>query len=70
MATRGGGEKRGNWMKVVKRHKFPVTRYISTRDVMYNMIKIINTLYMKVKRVNPKSAHHKEKIFFFYFLSI
>ena len=30
-------------MKVVKRYKFPVIRQISTRDVMYNMINIINT---------------------------
>ena len=35
---------------------------------MYNMINIISTavcyLYMKVvKRVNPKSSHHKEKNF-------
>ena len=27
-------------------------------------------LYMRVvKRVNPKSSHHKEKIFFFYFVT-
>ena len=35
---------------------------------MYNMINIMNTavlLYMEVvKRVNPKSSHHKEKNFF------
>lgn len=37
---------------------------ISTRDVMYPMSNTINTalLYMKVKKVNPKSSHHKEKI--------
>ena len=29
-------------MKVIKRYKFPVIRQISTRDVMYNMINIIN----------------------------
>ena len=29
---------RGNWMKVVKRHKLPVIRQISTRDIMYNII--------------------------------
>ena len=26
-------------------------------------------LYMKVKRVSPKSFHHKEKNYFFYFVS-
>ena len=34
---------RGNWMQVVKRYKLPVIGLISTRDVMYNMINIINT---------------------------
>ena len=33
---------------------------------MYNMINIYLTLLyiMKVKRVNPKCSHHKEKYFF------
>ena len=47
-------------MKVVKRYKVPFTRLLSTRDLMYNMINIINTAlcYMKVvKRVYPKSYH-------------
>ena len=30
-------------MKVVKRHKLSV---LSTRDIMYNLIGIINTLYI------------------------
>ena len=30
-------------MKVVKRYKLPVTRKICTRDVIYDMITIINT---------------------------
>ena len=34
------GRVRENWMNVVKRYKLPV---ISTRDVMYTMIKTINT---------------------------
>ena len=33
----------GNWMKAVKRYKLPVVRLISTMDVIYNMINIINT---------------------------
>lgn len=45
---------------------------INTRDVMYNMIDIINTatqththIYIKVvKRMNPESSHHKEKMLF------
>ena len=36
----GGG---GDWVKVVKRYKLPIIRQISIRDVMYNMINIINT---------------------------
>ena len=38
-----GGGKRGECMKALKRYKLPVIRQISTRDVMYNMINIINT---------------------------
>ena len=37
---------------------------------MYNMITIVNTavlVYLKVvKRVNPKSSHHKGKNIFFF----
>ena len=33
----------GKWLMVVKRYKLPVIRKISTRDVNYNMINIINT---------------------------
>ena len=36
---------------------------MSTRDIMYNMINIINTT-VKYERVNPKSSHHKENMFF------
>ena len=31
-------------MKIVKRYKLPAIRYISTRDVMYNMINIISVV--------------------------
>ena len=37
------------------------------RDAMYNMINIIKTAVCciwKLLRVNPKSSHYKEKIFF------
>ena len=40
---------------------------ISSRDVMYDKIYIINTdvWYMwKLLKVNPKNSHHKEKVFF------
>ena len=33
----------GNWMKGVKMHKVPILRWISTRDIMYNLINIIHT---------------------------
>ena len=39
------------------------------RDVVENMINIINmaVIYIKVvKRVNPESSHHKEKNFFLF----
>ena len=36
----GGG---GDWRKIVKRYKLTVIRYISTRDVMYNMMTVVNT---------------------------
>lgn len=39
----GGRGRRGNWMKAIQRHKLPVIRYISTRDVVYNVINAMNT---------------------------
>ena len=54
-------------MKVVKRYKAPVVKSVSTGDVMYNMINIMNTAAcytLKLLRVNPKSSHHKGKILF------
>ena len=33
----------GHWMQAVKRYKLPVIRQISTRDIMHNMINIINS---------------------------
>ena len=39
----GGGVGKGNWRKVVQRYKLPVIREISPRDVMYNMMTIVNT---------------------------
>ena len=38
-----GSVGRGNWMKAVKMYKLSATRSIRTRDIMYNMINIINT---------------------------
>ena len=39
-----GGEVwgRGNWMKGVRRYKPPAIRWISTRDVMYSMTRVMN----------------------------
>ena len=42
--TGGGDEERGSWIKAVKRYKLPIVRYISTRDVKYNMINTVNTV--------------------------
>lgn len=41
MVTRGRG--RGNIMKVVKRYHLAVITKISTRNVRYNMVNIINS---------------------------
>ena len=40
VVTRGGDKGRWNWKETLKRYKPPL---ISTRDVMYDMINIINT---------------------------
>ena len=46
VVTRGRGVGRGDWMKTVKRHTLPV---LSTRDVMYNIINVINTAIYYIK---------------------
>lgn len=47
--------------RVIKRYKFLVIKYITTVDVMSNMMTIVNTMvYLKVaKRANPKIFHHE-----------
>lgn len=32
-----------NWIKVVKKYKFPITRLINTGAVMYYMMTVANT---------------------------
>ena len=47
------------------------TYKISPKDIMYNMMTIVNTSgrYLNaVLRVNPNSFHHKEKKIFFFYL--
>lgn len=39
----GRGWGRGNWIKVGQGHKLPIVRYLSPRDVMDNMMTIVNT---------------------------
>ena len=47
MVTKGGSSgERGNWINAVKMYEFLVIRYISTRNVMYNMMNINNTAVM------------------------
>ena len=41
---------RGELDEVDKRYKFPVTRQISTRDVLYNMINIITTAVCYIQK--------------------
>ena len=55
MVTRSGGnEKMGTWMKAIKRYKFPVIGKIMTRDVMYNMVNIINTTLCYIQKLREK----------------
>ena len=54
-------------MKTDKWYKHPVIRQISTRDIMYSTINIVNTVLDytgKLLRINPKRSHHMGKIFF------
>ena len=63
-----GSRGRGNWMNVVKRYKLTVIRQIIARNIMYNMVNIINTAICYTrKRINPKSSYHKEYFFLFFF---
>ena len=48
-------------------YKVPATKQRSTRYIMHNMMTIVNTLcdiQETVKRIDPKSFHHKENFFF------
>jgi len=35
----GGGGESGNWKNVIKRYRLPVVRKISTRNVMYSLMR-------------------------------
>ena len=50
MVTRGRG--RGNIMKVVKRYHLAVITKISTRNVRYNMVNIINSAVCYIRRLS------------------
>ena len=51
VVTRVEGLWEEEWEYVVKRYKLLVTRYIGTRDIINNMITIVNTVvYMKLLR--------------------
>lgn len=51
----------GNGMKMVKRQKLP---FLSSRDVMHNMINIVNTARSYIKKLNEFFSHHKKKFFY------
>ena len=64
VATKGWsrGEGRRNWRKVVQSYKLPVIKKISTINVMYNLMILVNTgewyiWKFLIKRVNSKSSH-------------
>ena len=60
-------------MKGVERYKHPVPRQVSTRGIMYSVDDSSYHCSMRyskvVKKVNPKTSHHKEKIFSFFSFS-
>jgi len=59
----------GGGMKAVKRNQLPAVRYISTRDIMYNMINITVLFVKVVKRINPKDFTKEEVFLNFYFFN-
>ena len=51
------------WVNVVKQHKLLVIKYVSSVDVVYSVVIIVNyiVLYTKIaKIVNFKSSHHTD----------
>ena len=60
VVTRCGG-RGGKGMKMVKRQKLP---FLSSRDVMHNMINIVNTAKSYIKTLNELFSHHKKKFFY------
>ena len=57
---------RGNWMKAVKRYKFLVIRYISTKDGIYSMINIINIAVCFIWKLRGQTlSSHNKKIFIY-----
>lgn len=56
---------RGNW-EVVKRYKVPVI--ISTRDVMYNMINILNTAVCYIRKRIVRVSFTRKKFSFSFLL--
>lgn len=59
-----------NWMKEVKRYNLSVIREISTRDIIYNMMVIVNNSvgYIgKLLRVDPEFSSQGKNIFLFIF---
>lgn len=58
MAGVGSGRGRVNWRKEVKTYRLTVTRHVSTRDVIYNMMPI--TLYEGKLFREQSPTHQKE----------
>ena len=52
-AAGGGGGR--NWMKTIKNYKLPVVRYKISRDIMYNMIIVINIDISYMRNFESKS---------------
>ena len=51
VVTRGEGWKEGVLDEGDQRYKLPIVRYISTGDIMYNMVNIINTIICYISSV-------------------
>lgn len=43
LLPQAGSERWRNWIKVVRRYKLPIIRQISSGNIMYSMITILNT---------------------------
>ena len=63
MADRGGGWGVGKMSEGSQRYKLSIIKQIKSRDVLYNMVTIVNNIVLQFEScwVNLKSSHYKKK---------